>query len=53
MYTTSIRTGQEEYEVRMMLSGGNVTDFAAQPRTRPVPIAFRSVRSIGREYLIR
>jgi hypothetical protein len=37
MYTTSIRTGQEEYEVRMMLSGGNVTDFAAQPPNTPSP----------------
>jgi hypothetical protein len=23
VYTTSIRTGQEEYEVRMVFSGGN------------------------------
>jgi hypothetical protein len=31
VYTSSIRTGQEEYEVRLVFSGGNVTDFAAQP----------------------
>jgi len=37
VYTTSIRTGQEEYEVRMMFSGGNVIDFAAQPPNTPSP----------------
>ena len=37
VYTTSIRTGQEEYEVRMEFSGGNVTDFAAQPPNTPSP----------------
>ena len=31
VYTSSIRTGQEEYEVRLVFSAGNVTDFAAQP----------------------
>jgi hypothetical protein len=29
VYTTSIRTGQEEYEVRLVFSGANVTDFGA------------------------
>jgi hypothetical protein len=37
VYTTSIRTGQEEYEVRMVFSGGNVIDFAAQPPNAPSP----------------
>ena len=30
-YTSTVRSGQEDYEVRMVFSGGNVTDFAAQP----------------------
>ena len=37
VYTTSIRTGQEEYEVRMVFSGGNVIDFAAQPPNTSSP----------------
>jgi hypothetical protein len=37
VYTTSIRTGQEQYEVRMEFSAGNVTDFAAQPPNTPTP----------------
>ncbi len=37
VYTSSIRTGQEEYEVRLVFSGGNVTDFAAQPPNTPSP----------------
>jgi hypothetical protein len=37
VYTTSIRTGQEEYEVRMEFSGDNVTAFAAHPANMPSP----------------
>jgi Protein of unknown function (DUF3108) len=37
VYTLSIRSGQEEYEVRLVFNGGNVTDFAAQPPNTPSP----------------
>jgi hypothetical protein len=37
VYVSSIRTGQEEYEVRMVFSGSNVTDFAAHPSNTPSP----------------
>jgi hypothetical protein len=37
VYTSSIRTGQEEYEVRLEFSGGNVTDFTVQPPNTPSP----------------
>ena len=37
VYTLSIRSGQEEYEVRLVFSGGNVTDFTAQPPNTPSP----------------
>jgi uncharacterized protein DUF3108 len=37
VYTSSIRSGPEEYEVRMVFSGGKVTDFAAHPTNMPSP----------------
>jgi len=37
IYTSSIHTGQEDYQVRLVFSGGNVTDFAAQPPNTPSP----------------
>ena len=37
VYTSSIQSGQEAYEVRLVFSGGNITDFAAQPPNMPSP----------------
>jgi hypothetical protein len=37
IYTSSLHSGQEDYEVRMVFSAGNVIDFAAQPPNAPTP----------------
>jgi hypothetical protein len=49
IYTSSIQSGQEDYEVRLMFSGGTVTDFAAQPPNTPTPdrIPLREVHRQG------
>jgi hypothetical protein len=37
IYTSNIHSGQEDYEVRLVFSGRNVTDFAAQPPNTSSP----------------